>query len=85
MKKPTLIIIYAYQGVNDVIFANLKNKELESASITEYYVQGVIKRVSDFLGLNILLCQEVREFRSRPLGLETSLAKRIVSSVPLSM
>ncbi len=60
MKKPTLIIICAYQGANEdeVIFANLKNKELESASITEYHVQGVIKRLSDLLGLNILGCQK---------------------------
>lgn len=56
MKKPTLIIIYAYHGANEdeVIFANLKNKELESASITKYHVQAVIKTVSDLLVLNIL-------------------------------
>lgn len=67
MKKQTLIIIYAYHGANEdeVIFANLKNKELESASITEYHVQDVIKTVSDLLGLNILGCQKIGDFPSR--------------------
>ena len=66
MKKQTLIIIYAYHGAieDEVIFANLKNKELESASITKYRVQGVIKRVSDLLRLNILACQKIGTSRA---------------------
>jgi len=75
MKKQTLIIIYAYQGANEdeVIFANLKNKELESASITEYHVQGMIKRVIDLL---ILACQKNGCFPSRAQGLETLMTYR---------
>ncbi|PAD31936.1 hypothetical protein CHH60_07755 [Paenibacillus sp. 7523-1] len=78
MKKQTLIIIYAYQGANEdeVIFANLKNKELESASITEYHVQGMVKRVIDLLGLNILACQKKGCFPSRAQGLETLMTYR---------